>query len=543
MSRLPPTFAVLSLLLERQGYQRSLEGFREEVLTETQGLTRLIETGELLARDQQLQLYRRALYEARRNDLSLDASEAALLGVLRREQGISQVEHFLIEHHPDLQEFWDRPDCYERETNALLRSGLLFHSNGHAVIPEDVAPALWHALGLDMPTESARRLFSHLSNAEMADILGAAGSRVSGTKETRLDRMLLERIQPRTALQSVGLSTLKDICRSTDASPTGNKEELIERIVTHFSQGRDQLEEETLEVRLPETRRLELSQFQTLFSVLHHHELSDILRRQPELRQTGTKETRIRTLWDAHLSEKTLLAELMKYQLEDVLSRLGLQQTGSKMARVDRIVSHFETAISAQPPRVLPSEEQPYESIVSDSEPLERGANRFAFRQKASSPQSSLQPWLDTLLNANGMVRCYATEDANPTKQLKNKLAQAAPARGGVLVLLLADNSAYLRAREALIDRWATNAEWSKSVACVALAYPIGEATIHLVVETTANPWSARLKEKLFPEAEIFRIALPIDQHMCGACNERLPEGARFCPTCGAAVASVPSAK
>lgn len=297
MSREPPTFGILSLLLERQGYQRSIEGFREEVLTETQGLTRLIETGELLARDQQLQLYRRALYEARRNDRDLNESESALLGVLRREQEISQVEHFLIEHHPDLQEFWDRPDCYERETKALRSAGILFHSKGRVIIPEDVAPAVWQALGLDMPSEAARRLYSHLSNAEMADILAVAGSRVSGNKDARLERMLLERIQPRSALQSVNLSTLKDICRSTDASPTGNKEELIERVVAHFAQGRDQLEEETLEVRLPEARRLELAQFQNLFNALHHHELSDILRRQPELRQTGTKEMRIRTLW------------------------------------------------------------------------------------------------------------------------------------------------------------------------------------------------------------------------------------------------------
>ena len=55
--------------------------------------------------------------------------------------------------------------------------------------------------------------------------------------------MLLERIQPRIVLRSVGLSTLKDICRETDASVSGNKDELIERIVAHFAQRKDQQEE------------------------------------------------------------------------------------------------------------------------------------------------------------------------------------------------------------------------------------------------------------------------------------------------------------
>src|SRR5262249_1231524 len=89
ISRRPPTFTILSALLERPGYRREVDGFREEVLAETQALERLIDCGDLLVRDQQCQLYRRALCEARRNDLAIDDSEAALLAVLRREQGIA----------------------------------------------------------------------------------------------------------------------------------------------------------------------------------------------------------------------------------------------------------------------------------------------------------------------------------------------------------------------------------------------------------------------------------------------------------------------
>jgi hypothetical protein len=540
VNRQPPTFSMLTLLLDSPGYERPLEGFQGAVMAETRRLVELIEQGEILARDRQLHLYRRSLYEARRNDLDVNTSEAALLAVLRREQGIAQVEHFLIEHHQDLREFWDYERCYEHEEHALRCAGIVFYLDGRVMIPEDVAPAVWQAFGVDMPAESAKRLFGYLSNSELADILETAGSRTSGSKEQRLERIILERIQPRAAFQSIGLATLKDICRETDAPSSGNKDELIERIIGHFAQGRDQQEEEPVEVRLAETRRLPQSQFETLFSALLHQELTDILRRQPELRQTGTKETRIRTLWDAQLSEATLLRELMSRQLEDILHRLGLRMSGSKSNRISRIIEHFEKTSSTATIR-----DRPEESQLSSTQPeeyytsIEVLANQKIFRQKASNPQASLQPWLDTLLNAAGMVRCYATEDAAPTKQLKNKLSQAAAIRDGLLVLMLADEEAHTKAREALIERWMANAEWPKSVACVALAFPRGSPTIHSIVERARNPWSKLICASLFPEAEVVSVASQAGESdaRCAGCGGELPSHARYCPSCGARLA------
>jgi len=167
-------------------------------------------------------------------------------------------------------------------------------------------------------------------------------------------------------------------------------------------------------------------------------------------------------------------------------------------------------------------------------------ANQATFRQRASSPQASLQPWLGELLHASGLVRCYATEDSNPTKQLKNKLSQAAAAQDGLLVLLLADENAYTKAREALVERWMTNAEWPKSVACIALAYPLGDPSIPLIVERTQNSWAASLKAKIFPMAEIISVAPDhgMAQHSCKTCLVELPDRARFCPSCGSPVES-----
>jgi len=541
INRQPPTFAMLTLLLESQGYERPVIGFKEAVMNETQRLVDLIEQAELLARDSQIRLYRRSLYEARRNDLDVNASEAALLAVIRREQKISQVEHFLIEHHKDFHEFWNREGSFAQEVNALRYAGIVFLVNDRVMIPEDVAPAVWQTLGLDMPMESARRLFGYLSNSELADVLEAAGARVSGTKEQRLERLVIERIQPHVALHTVGLQTLKDICRATDASISGNKDELITRIIGHFAQGRDQIEPDTIVVRIPESRRLQSDQFQTLFGALQHQELSDILRQQAELRQTGTKETRINTLWEAQLSEHSLLGELTNRQLEEILQRLGLRISGAKNARIERIVTHFEHA----PPTVASrtdSEEEPavVQPVEHHSPNPEVIANQAAFRQRASNPQASLQPWLDELLNGRGLVRCYATEDSNPTKQLKNKLSQAAAAQDGLLVLLLADLDAYAKAREALVERWMTNAEWSKGVACIALAYPLGDPSVPVIIERAQNVLARGLQTKIFPAAEIISVAYAQAGHgpNCETCSAELPERAKFCPNCGTPIDS-----
>jgi hypothetical protein len=539
LNRQPPAFSLLSLLLDATDYQLPIIGFRERVEAETRRLCDLIDAGELLAREEHLYLYRRTLCEARRSDLDLNSSESALLTVLRQETRIAQVEHFLIEHHRDLRQFWDREGFYAHEENALRSAGLIFIDQERVLIPEDVAPAIWQTLGLDMPSDSARRLFGYLNSSDIAVALDEAGCRTSGSKEDRLERLLAERIQPRAVLRTVSLSTLREICRATDASVSGSKEELLDRVVEHFAQRRDQRVEEPVEVRQPEPRALDRQRFGTLFGALTNQELLDILRRFPDLRSSGTKDVKIDTLWDSQLAESTLLDELMNRQLEDLLQRLGLRLSGSKPQRIERLLQYFGAAHVPELSVQMATAHSPNESDASDDPNVSN--NQAQFRQRASSPQASLQPWLNELLKGDGAVRCYATEDPSPVKQLKNKLSQAASARGGLLLLLLADENSYSKARETLVARWMSNDEWPKSVACIALAYPLANPSIRALIEHTANPWALRIKQSLFPTADIHRLT-PISRvadsaalQVCVQCGQSGPVSARFCMHCGSA--------
>jgi hypothetical protein len=84
------------------------------------------------------------------------------------------------------------------------------------------------------------------------------------------------------------------------------------------------------------------------------------------------------------------------------------------------------------------------------------------------------------------------------------------------------------------------NVEWPKSVACVALAYPLFSPTIEAIIERTDSPWAPRLRSRLFPLAEVISVRgddrdrpTTLVNAQCGRCGHALPTAAKFCPNCG----------
>jgi ribosomal protein L12E/L44/L45/RPP1/RPP2 len=349
LRRQPPTFSLLSALLVAPGLTLPIDELQSRCTQDADEICRLIDTGEVLARDDGFLLYRRILYEARRGDLDIDASEAALLGVVRRELGISQVEHLLVEYHSDLREFWSGPASFDHELNGLCSAGLLFRREGSVRLAEDVAPMVWQALGVDMPTTRAKGLFSSLAGHQLHDALATIGAKTSGSKEEKVERLLTNRAQPRAVLRELSLESLRQLCRSIEISAAGAKGDLVERIVGRFSD--DTTEPEAAEVAevVNEDRALDERRFARLFESLSGRDLANVLAAFPELRQSGSKSSRVATLWGSGRSEVTLLSVLMNRDLEDALYRLELKTSGSKRERIARLIEHIEISGPGNP--------------------------------------------------------------------------------------------------------------------------------------------------------------------------------------------------
>lgn len=342
MNRQPPTFAVMTLLLDAPAYALPTSGFREAVMAETDRLCSAIDTRQILARDDQLRVYRRVLYQARANDMLIDGSEAAMLGVLRQELEIPQVEHFLIEHHVDLREFWKQDQAFVRELHALRSAGLVYVRDGKTLLPDDLVQVIRNVLGVDMSATSARRLYGYFSNQELHEALAAIDAPTSGSKDERIERLVAHMTQPRVILRlrTTGLDRLREVCRAIGANVSGAKDDLVERIVGHVASGRDIRQEPEPPPPIKEARRLDEERFALLFSRLRGYELVAVLG-QFELRRSGAKEAQVRALWEAHRSEETLLSALSSADLEGLLRKLDLKASGSKTDRVQRLIEHF----------------------------------------------------------------------------------------------------------------------------------------------------------------------------------------------------------
>jgi hypothetical protein len=349
-NRQPPTLSILTALLEAPGFVVRTDVLREVAVRETARLCALLDSGEVLERGDQLRVYRRVLREARRTDIEMNASEVAVLGVLREELGVSHAEHYLLEHHAELRGYWQRDDAVLHELRALSAMGLVFERDGATALPQDLAPFVRRSLGLEMSADAARRLFALVTNADLGAALEAAGAKTSGSKEERIRRLVDNAVQPSVVLRRVALQDLKDICRETGANVSGSKEDLVERMVEHFAAGLDRVAppEDTPPVIVPEPRVLDERRFRALFTSLRGQDLGHILEAYPDLRQSGSKETRTATLHAFPMSEATLLSNLTKLALEEILWSLDLRLAGSKSERIDRLVAHFRNLSAEQ---------------------------------------------------------------------------------------------------------------------------------------------------------------------------------------------------
>ena len=341
LTHLPPAFTILISMLEAKDGVMPVKTLMGTSIYECNKIRKALDDREILDTEN-ARLYRRVLVEAWRSGLELDTSETTLLGVLRHELGLSVTDHLLLAHHAECVSLWQDDGEFERELNNLKMAGIVFVKDDVAYLPHELVPLVRRAIGFLANRDVCRRLFSWLSNPDLVAALTLIECKSSGSKNEKIERLVSNWAHADSVLHCVNITELRDIARGAGCAMYGSKEEVIDRLIEHFADGMDVPAPEAPAVEpTREERALSESQFQSLFTNLSGAELAEILAAYPEVRQTGSKQVRVATLASTVLSETNLLLNLSNRSLADVLERLELRTTGSKMHRIERILDRF----------------------------------------------------------------------------------------------------------------------------------------------------------------------------------------------------------
>lgn len=344
----PPVLALLISLLETDGRALQRQEARGAVVALTRRWEGLVSDGEICGDVDRCQLYRRLLAAAWGNDLRIDASESHLLGLLRREVGMTQAEHYLISHHRDVSlAFAHGGDDYDVLVEALCEGGLLYEIGGWLHLPDELAPNVRRALGVKMGLSAMRRLLQHLGNDELRDALQRHHLRLMGTKPERIERLIDALAPIEVTLDVAHINDLKDLSRKLGLGVGGTKEQIIERLVDHFDRGQDLVPRDSGEPDIPvEPKALADAAFGRLFDAFTSYQLKDVLMAL-DLRHSGTKEKQIESLWTGPYAEATILRKFSSTDLQEALEKLGVDKRGTKEERAARLIGHFTAPAGA----------------------------------------------------------------------------------------------------------------------------------------------------------------------------------------------------
>lgn len=348
--RQPPCFTIINILLEQDDYRYDVLSFKPKVLAETESLQKKAAAKVIFQAKKNYDLYLKMLKSAWELDNSIDRSEANILSALRLELDISYQEHAILEHHPEMIQFWNSNNIFERERNYLMSKGILLTYENQYLIAEDLVPYIKQLWNLEMNTTDYKRLLSYLTVQQLETILKQFSLPSSGDKETKIKTVIQNYILPSSVLKSLTLEELREIARAIKSRISGVKEDLISNLINVFDNHADlkQVEIETPKEIPVEPKILEERYFIILFSNISNEDLYDIAYRLDGLHLSGTKQKRVNEFWNSPYSEKTLLGKLSNESLRTICSKTGISKSGDKKQLIERLIdkyAHFDAIV------------------------------------------------------------------------------------------------------------------------------------------------------------------------------------------------------
>lgn len=236
--------SILEAILEHPGRSASETHIIDEVMRRERAVLAAARNPDSLKYedDKSIAVFR-AVLEVAVEDATISHEELRLLRRLREKLGIrektNQILLAQLGHFPRQGNRLHTPSEFREALLDLQKRGALFYCNlldgGIYVIPDELAPGLRKALGIELSQAPWRLLLEHLSNAQLATILDSAGVPKSGRKNELVDRIVDAGISPSSALECLSNRDLYEICSSLPgANVSGTKGERRDRIIEYF---------------------------------------------------------------------------------------------------------------------------------------------------------------------------------------------------------------------------------------------------------------------------------------------------------------------
>jgi len=345
--RMPPADTILEILLDAPDYRIKVDDLKSAVKKRIADYVQASGTIDFRDTAKNYRLYAKMLSAAWDHEGDIDDSEANLLRVLRQELGITRKEHQLIMAHPDVDRLHFNAAEYDEALEFLTQEGIVLVCCGRPdsfyVLSNETAQSLLELWDFEMKRCQYDRLIERLSKPQLVRALKSAGLRTSGSNAELGTRLAEHEIPPTRVLSELPGTELVTLLAKLGAQKSGNKEDRILRVIDYFKSDADitvPIEEKPTPEVTPEDTILREETVVDLLNQLGVGQLAELLE-SFGFQKSGSKAAKIERLVQSPYNSESLLIALGLDDLRTLSARLGLRKSGNKADLVAAILEHF----------------------------------------------------------------------------------------------------------------------------------------------------------------------------------------------------------
>lgn len=345
--RTPPTDTILEVLLDAREHRIQTDYLKSAVTKRIQDYVEDAKGLELGKSKKNYSLYGKMLGAAWDFEDDFNESEANLLRVLRNELGITRREHQLIMAHSEVGRLKFGGTEYEDGLEFLTNEGIVLvcciDGESYFVLSDETSDSLLQLWDFAMRLGQRRRLYNCLTKPQLASALKDAGLRTSGSGSELVDHLIENEIPSPPVLYGLSANDLVGLLVKLGLPKSGNKEERVMRIIDHFRSDADVAEatvKTPLEEMAPELESLSDETLVDLLDELGVVQLADALQALG-LQKSGSKDAKMERLIGSPFNSESILTTLGLADLRELAKKTGLSRAGNKPQLIESILCHF----------------------------------------------------------------------------------------------------------------------------------------------------------------------------------------------------------